>query len=333
MGAVCPLASGPTSVRRCVGYRQGTCNPSTLGERAPASWGEGPRARDHVSVNMREWIRHSHIVGFTYYWGEGPRARDHVSVYAQRALSFVHNGIHTFWGQAFGAGKGLKAIWKCGNVEMSCPSPTDPEPTLRDTRCISIEGWYLARWASKPTAAALAGPQPALPIVRPKLTPSWAMLAAVTKGCSCSCCCSPGLGQRVGARLRRLEKGRGWQRLAVHAASCTAMEARRRRGVQVRQEGEAERVRSERRACGFCSRLVLGLRCEPRTKCSSSSLEGAEGSRKVTTAETEAIAPNRTKANLSQLGGCAPTSGDFATPSAGRRRALATRDGHSETSI
>ena len=135
---------------------------------------------------------------------------------------------------------------------MSCPSPTDPDPTLRDTRCSCVEGWYLAGGASKPTAVALAGQQPVLSLVRPKLTPSWAMLAAVTKGCSCSCCCSPGLGQRVmGARLRRLEKGRGWQRLAIHAAS-------RRRGV--RQEGEAGRARSERRACGWCSSHRVALR-------------------------------------------------------------------------
>ena len=58
--------------------------------------------------------------------------------------------------------------------------------------------------------------------------------------------------------------------------------------------------------------------------CGSSSPEGAEGSRKVTRAETEAIAPKRTKARLSQLGESAPASGDSATPSAGRRRALAT---------
>ena len=144
---------------------------------------------------------------------------------------------------------------------MSCPSPTDPDPTLRDTRCSCVEGWYLrAGGASKPTAVALAGQQPVLSLVRPKLTPSWAMLAAVTKGCSCSCCWSSGLGQRMGARLRRLEKGRGWQRLAIHAASCTAMEARRRRGVQVRQEGEAGRARSERRACGWCSSHRVALR-------------------------------------------------------------------------
>ena len=100
LGAVFPLASGPTSGRRCVGCRRGSCNPAMLGERAPASWGAGPRARDHESANMHDihTLWDSHIIG--------GKVLGLVTMYLHRGLGRLpHNGIHTFWGQAVG---GLK---------------------------------------------------------------------------------------------------------------------------------------------------------------------------------------------------------------------------------